>query len=89
MNKHFLEELVLWSFVKSLVERENRTRALETVSCKVQLVHGVHVLDVELGGGSVWRLGEPHVEIEMLAGFKVHDVVAVVEFSDLVELLQL
>lgn len=48
----------------------------------------MHVLDVELESWAVWRLGDPKVKVLMFAGFEKKDVVAVVELSDLIKLVQ-
>ena len=49
----------------------------------------MNVLAVHLERGPVGRFGEPDVEVFALARLEVHDVVAVVEVGELVELLQL
>jgi hypothetical protein len=44
---------------------------------------------VHLDGRAVGRLGQPEVEILALAGLEEHDIVAVVEVGELVELREL
>jgi len=44
---------------------------------------------VHLERGAIGRLGEPDVEVFAFARLEVHDVVAVVEVGELVELLEL
>lgn len=89
LRQHLLDHGVVRGVVKAAVEGQNRSRSSQTVAGEVELVHGMQVLDVELGGGTVGSLGHPHVQIHMLSGLKVQNVVAVVHLSNLVELVQL
>jgi hypothetical protein len=75
--------------VERSVERKNWPRSLETVADEVELFHGVQVLQVHLYSRAVWWLGHPAVEILTLTGFKKEDVVAIVEFCQFIELVEL
>lgn len=85
VHEQLLDDAQMRRAVKRRREAEHRPRAAQAVADKVQLLHRVHVLEVELYGGAVGRLRQPEVEVLLLAGLKVEDVVAVVEVGELVE----
>lgn len=78
----------MWLGVEGGVERKNRPGALKAVAGEVQLLHGVQVLDVHLDSRSVRRLAHPQVEILSLARLEEEDIVAVVQFGELVQLVE-
>jgi hypothetical protein len=89
VGEEFLDDAGVRLLVEAGVEAEDRAGALEAVAGEVELLGCVDVLAVHLDGGAVGRLGEPEVEILALAGLEEHDVVAVVEVGELVELREL
>nr|POE65232.1 hypothetical protein CFP56_34899 [Quercus suber] len=89
VGQELLEQAGVGELVEGGVEGEDGAGALEAVAGEVELLHSVHVLAVQLDGGAVGRLGEPDVEVLALAGLEEHDVVAVVEVGELVELREL
>lgn len=78
----------MWLGVERGVEGKNRAGALEAVAGEVQLLHGVQVLDVHLDSRSVRCLAHPEVEILPLARLEEEDIVAVVQFGELVQLVE-
>jgi hypothetical protein len=71
--------------VPSAVKYANAPRALEAVARHLELVHGVDVLHVELGRGSIGRTGHPEVQVFVFSGLKVERVVARVQVGQLVD----
>jgi hypothetical protein len=50
---------------------------------------GPTVLQMHLDSGTIWRFTHPRVEILSFPGFKEEHIVAVVQFSKLVQLVEL
>ena len=86
LREELLDHASVGLLVEAGVEAEDGTGALETVAGEVELLGGVDVLTVHLDGGAVRRLGQPDVEILAFTGFEEHDIVAVVEVGEFVEL---
>lgn len=89
VGEEFLDYTGVRLLVEAGVEAEDRAGALEAVAGEVELLGCVDVLAVHLDGRAVGRLGQPEVEILALAGLEEHDIVAVVEVGELVELREL
>ena len=71
------------------IETQYRSRALQAVASEIQLLHRMHVLAMHLHRGAVGRFGQPDVQVFALARFEEHDVVAVVEVGEFIELGEL
>ena len=78
----------MWLGVERGVEGEDWAGAFEAVSGEVQLLHGVQVLDMHLDGWAVRRLAHPQVKILSLACLEEENIVAVVKFGELVQLVE-
>lgn len=68
-------------------EGENWSRATEAVSWEVKFLHCVEILEMHLDGRAIGCFAHPYVEIFAFAGFEEENVIAIVEFGQLVELV--
>lgn len=68
-------------------EGENWSRATEAVSWEVKFLHCVEILEMHLDGWAIGCFAHPYVEIFAFAGFEEENVIAIVEFGQLVELV--
>lgn len=84
MRQHLLHQQPLLAFPSS-TKADQSPAALEAVTCHLQLVHRVDVLDVKLCRRAVGRLGRPKVEVLVSSGFEVEGVVARVKVRELVD----
>ena len=89
LGEEFLDDAEVSLLFKRGVEGENGPRSFEAVADEIELFHGVQILEMHLDRGTVGRLGHPAVEILTLTGFKKEDVVAIVEFCQFIELVEL
>ena len=89
LGQQFLDETGVRLLLEGSIKRKDRARALQAISNEVELFHGVQILQVHLDGGTIWCLAHPGIEILAFSCFEEQDVVAVVQFGKLVELVQL
>ena len=78
MREHLLGEAGPLALVKRSIEADEPAAAPEAVPGHLELVHRVHVLDVQLEGGPVRRLRRPEVQVLVPPRLEVERVVAVV-----------
>ena len=52
MKEELFEDAEVWGGVEGGVEGEDRARAFETVSCKVELLHCVHFIHLSVFAGA-------------------------------------
>mmetsp|Transcript_27342 Transcript_27342/g.53300 ORF Transcript_27342/g.53300 Transcript_27342/m.53300 type:complete len:248 (+) Transcript_27342:3322-4065(+) len=71
--------------VESSVKDKKGPRPHEVISCELELAHRVNVLNQKLGRGTERRLGDPHIEVLVLACLKVQSVVAPLHLADLID----
>ena len=85
MREHLLREPPPLALIKRLIKAHDPAAALQAVPRHLELVHRVHVLDVQLEARPVRRLRRPEVQILVPPRLEVERVVAVVQIRELGE----
>lgn len=71
MSEHLLCQTTPLCVIKAFVKAYDATAAFEAISCHLEFIHGVDVLDVHFDTRTVWRLRRPKIKILMPTSFKV------------------
>ena len=76
LDKHFFHELEMRHSVEGLVETEEWSTVLKTVSSQLEFFKGMDVLDSEFDARTDWTFHEPHEEVSLLTALEEYAVVA-------------
>lgn len=78
MREQLLCQTSPLGIIEALVKAQQPTAPLEAIPRHLQLVHRMHILDVQLDARSVRRLRGPHVQVLVPPRLKVKRVIAIV-----------
>lgn len=85
MRYKLLHQFPMLILIPASIETNNPSRSFQTVTCHLQLVHRVDILNMALHGRPIWCSSEPHVQVFMAPCFKEERVVATVQIGEFVE----
>ena len=88
MREHLLHQPPPLCLPKPRIKTHDAPTPLQTIPRHLQLVHRVHVLDVQLEARPVRRLRRPEVQVLVPPRLEVERVVAVVQIRELGEEVQ-
>ena len=71
MREHLLRQLSPLRIIESFVKAQQSAASFQTIPRKLQFVHRVDILDMQLDARSIGGLCSPHVEVFVTSGFKV------------------
>ena len=88
VRKDLLRQSAPFAILKRLVKAQQPPTALQAITRHLELVHRMHVLDVQLEARPVRRLRRPEVQVLVPPRLEVERVVAVVQVRELGEEVQ-
>lgn len=89
IRQHRLHQLQMRRAIERTVEVQQRTRTQHAVARQLQFIHRVHVDHLELRRRSVGSAADVHVQVGVLAGLQIQNLIAALELRNLVHCLHI